>query len=114
MASSKIPNPLERRHLVERELSPEQATALADAYLAEGRADEAVVFLGKAGADDRLQAMWDEAAETGNVFLLKQIARLLPSEPTPGDWERVAEAARAGGKQLYAEAALRLAHRSGD
>ena len=113
MAKSKIPNPLERRHLVERELSREQATALADAYLAEGRAEEAVVFLAKAGAEDRLQALWADVAETGNVFLLKQIAPLLATEPTPGEWERVAEAARASGKQVYAEVALRMAHRSG-
>jgi len=111
MASSRIPNPLERRHLVERELSPEQATALADAYLAEERAEEAAVFLAKAGAQDRLRALWADAAEAGSVFLLKQIAPLLDSEPTPEEWERVAAAARASGKQLYAEAAHRLAHR---
>ncbi len=114
MAKSKIPNPLERRHLAERELSPEQATALADAYLAEGRAEEAVAFLAKAGAEDRLRALWAEAVEAGNVFLLKQIAPQLTSEPTPDEWQRVADAARANGKDFYAEAAQRLANRSDD
>jgi hypothetical protein len=114
MAKSRIPNPLERRHLVERELSPEQASALADAYLADGRAEEAVAFLAKAGADDRLRALFEEATEAGSVFLLKQIAPLLAVEPTPDDWQRAAAAARAKGNDLYAEAAQRLANRSDD
>ena len=114
MAKKEIPNPLERRHLVERELSPEQAAALADAYLADGRTEEAVAFLAKAGAEDRLQALWAEAAEAGSVFLLKQIAPLLASEPTSDEWQRVADAARANGKDFYAEAAQRLANRSDD
>ncbi len=114
MAKSRIPNPLERRHLVERELSPEQATALADVYLADGRTEEAVAFLAKAGAEDRLRALWGEAAEVGNVFLLKQIAPLLASEPTHEEWQRVADAARANGKDFYAEAAQRLANRGDD
>ena len=37
MAKSRIPGPLERRHLVERELSPAQALRHAEAYLAAGR-----------------------------------------------------------------------------
>jgi hypothetical protein len=37
MARGKLPNPLERRHLVERDLSPERSRAIAEAYLAEGR-----------------------------------------------------------------------------
>ena len=42
MARPKIPGPLERRHLIERELAPAQAIKTAEAYLAEGRAIEAV------------------------------------------------------------------------
>jgi hypothetical protein len=114
MARSRIPNPLERRHLVERELSPEQAGALADAYLADGRAEEALAFLAKAGAEERLRSLWEEAAAAGNVFLLRQIAPLLSEEPSPEEWQRVADAARASGKDFYAEAALRLSRRSDD
>ena len=74
MADSKIPNPLERRHLVEQDLPVEQALGLAEAYLAEDRADEAVAFLVKAGASDRLDALAGEAVESGDLFLLRAIA----------------------------------------
>ena len=48
------------------------------------------------------------------MFLLREIARLLATEPSRELRERVAEAARASGKLAYAEAALRQAHRSDD
>ncbi len=114
MAKPDIPNPLERRHLVERELSNDQAEAIADAYLAEERTEEAIVFLGKAGAEDRLRALWSDAAADGNAFLVREIARLLDTEPSPELWERVAESARSSGKHAYAEAALRQVLRRDD
>ncbi len=49
MAKSAIPNPLERRHLVERDATPEASLRLAEAYLAEGRGWEAIVFLAEGG-----------------------------------------------------------------
>jgi len=112
MASSKIPGVLERRHLVERELSSEQAQGIADAYLAAGRLEEAVVFLVKAGSEERLDQLREEAAESGNVFLLRAVANASGVEPRHEIWEGVAAAARAAGKDLYAETAERLAQRS--
>ena len=44
--ATRIPDPLKRRHLVEGDLDPAKALALAEAYLAEGRSQEAVAFLG--------------------------------------------------------------------
>lgn len=114
MAKSKIPSPLERRHLIERELSAEQALGLADAYLEQGRVEEAVVFLGKAGADERLDALLQEAVSHGDVFLVQSISRELGTTVPASTWEEVAEHARAAGKDLYAEAAERQAHRSAD
>ena len=61
MAATKLPNPLERRHLVERELDSSHACKLADAYLADGRSVEAVEFLSKGGARDRLEALAEQA-----------------------------------------------------
>jgi hypothetical protein len=61
VARSKLPDPLSRRHLVERELPAAQALELANAYLGEGRRVEAVDFLRKAGAADRLAALRAEA-----------------------------------------------------
>ena len=112
MAKSKIPDPIARRLLVERELSADQALAIADAYLAEDRREEAVDFLGKAGADDRLQALADEAIASGDVFLLTEISRVQGREPDSETWRRLAESARAAGKDVYAETADRHAHRS--
>ena len=56
MAKNRIPNPLERRHLVEKDLPAPQALAIAEAYLADGRSEEAVDFLRLAGEDERLGA----------------------------------------------------------
>ena len=114
MAKKGIPDPLERRHLVERELAPEHAEGLADAYLEAGRREEAVVFLGKAGASERLEALWEEAVDSGSVFLLRAVAEQLGRDPEPAVWERLAESARAAGLDVYAETALRQAHRSED
>ena len=38
MAKSKIPQPLERRHLLQRDTAPAQSLAIAEAYLEAGRA----------------------------------------------------------------------------
>jgi len=112
--ATKTPNPLERRHLIEKELSVEQALAVAEAYLAEGRDDEAVVFFGKANADDRLQELADRAVESGDVFLMTEVAKVRREEPAPEVWNRLAEAARRAGKELYAETAARHANRGED
>lgn len=114
MAKTKIPDALERRHLIERDLSARQALAIAEAYLEEGRLEEAVVFLGKAGSEDRLESLEREAVESGDVFLLSEIARVRGREPDAQTWQQLAESARRVGKELYADTAERQAHRSDD
>ena len=57
MAKAKIPDPLTRRHLVEKELPPDQARAIAEAYLADDRCLEAIDFLKLAGASEALAAL---------------------------------------------------------
>ena len=81
MAKSKIPSPLERRHLLERDLPAGQALAIAEAYLEDDRFEEAVALLARAGADDRLQVLADQAVATGDAFLLAEIAREQDREP---------------------------------
>jgi len=114
MAKSIIPNPLERRLLIEKELSAEQALAIAEAYNDAGRFAESVVFLGKAGADDRLTEMAEQAVSEGDGFLLSEISRVRQWEPEPELWSRLEESARRLGKLLYAETAHRQANRSDD
>ncbi len=114
MAKSKIPNPLERRHLVERELPTPQALAIADAYLAENRATEAPDVLRLAGADERLAELRSEAVSSGDAFLLRAVARAMEAPPKREEWRRLAEAAAAAGKERYAEEARRQAERGED
>ncbi len=111
MAKSKIPDPLARRHLLERELPPAQALRLAEAYLAEGRALEAVDFLRKAGALDRLAALRAEAVAAGDSFLLRIVTTALGEPADRETWRRLAEAAAAAGKELQAADARRQAAR---
>ncbi len=114
MAKDKIPGPLERRHLIERELSADKAVALAEAYLAEGRGAEAVVFLEKAGATDRLRELADRAVEEGDAFLFRAAGQALGEELPAERWRALAEAAEAAGKTRYAESARRWATRGED
>ena len=114
MARPKIPGPLERRHIVERKLGTAQALRYAEAYLAEGRRMEAIDFLRLAGASEQLQALRQEAVESGDVFLLRSVAAATGAEPERAEWLAVAEAAAAAGKDRYAVEARRQADRGED
>ena len=88
MGKSKIPGPLERRHLIERELDAAHAKRIADAYLEEDRKVEAIDFLEKAGAEEELESLCREARTRGDVFLLRAASTAL---------ERRAQARRLAG-----------------
>jgi len=111
MAKRTIPNPLERRHLLEHDLEPARALAIADAYIAEARSLEAVAFLRKAGAQDRLEALIQEALRQGDAFLLREVEQALGREPDATLWRQLADAAAAAGKDRYAAEARRQAER---
>jgi hypothetical protein len=113
VSRSKIPGPLERRHLIEREIAPAQALKTAEAYLAEGRSLEAVEFLAKAGDEERLQALRREATETGDLFLMRAVASAMGKPPDRDEWLALAGAAEAAGKQRYAADARRQTERGG-
>ncbi len=114
MAKSKIPSPLDRRHLIEKDLDAKQAMKIADAYLEQEMLVDAVAFLEKAEAVDRLGELRDRAIETGDVFLLTTVARALGEDPGPDQWRSLAAAAEQAGKAEYAVTALRLAERDSD
>jgi hypothetical protein len=111
MAKSKLPDPLDRRHLIERVLGSDAAQAIAEAYIDEGRVWEAIVFLVKADARIRLEALREDATQAGDAFLVREFSRALGDEPTPERWRAVAEAARAAGKERFAAQAESLAER---
>jgi hypothetical protein len=111
----RAPDPLKRRHLVEEALAAPKALAIAEAYLAAGRRFDALAFLAKAGARERLVALAREAVAEGDLFLVREIGALLGEEPGAETWNAVAEAAAAAGKERYAAEARRLAAaRSGE
>ena len=114
MASEKIPGPLERRHLIERELSAEKALGIAEAYLAADRGAEAVVFLEKAEAHDRLRSLADQALEAGDAFLFRSVGQALGEELPAERWLRLADTAEAAGKLRHAASARRWATRGED
>jgi hypothetical protein len=114
MAKTAIPNPLKRRHLIEQEIDSQQCLAIADAYQADGRHFEALQFLVKAGADDRIAALADEAVGSGDAFLLKQVADAQRSDPGPERWAQLAAVADDCGLERYAEMARRHARSSED
>lgn len=109
MARARIPDPLSRRHLVESDLDPAKAKALAEAYLAEERVIDALPFLAKAGDRERLEALRREAVEAGDPFLLRQVAEALGEPPDAAAWRELAERAAAAGKEVYATEARRNA-----
>jgi hypothetical protein len=107
MAKSTIPNPLERRHLIEKDLSDAQALQTAEVYLAASRPVEAVDFLAKAHAREQLAELRSRAIEAGDVFLLRAVARAMEEPPARAEWKAIADAAAAAGKDRYAVEARR-------
>jgi hypothetical protein len=114
VAKAKIPDPLERRHLVEKELAPDQARAIADAYLAEERWIEAIDFLKLAGAGDGLAELRKRALSQGDAFLLRAVAAAQGRPPTRDDWQKLGESATAHGLERYAVEARRQLERGDD
>ena len=109
MARSKLPDPLAKRHLLEAELEPAKAKALADGYLALGREIEALDFLKRANATEAIEALQRAALERGDVFLLRRVAQVLGRDPSREQWQALASAASAAGRERDAETASRLA-----
>jgi hypothetical protein len=56
--------------------------------------------------------MRQSAIAAGDLFLLKAVAQFIEEKPQRQDWEALAAAAEAAGKQRYAEDARRLAGRA--
>jgi hypothetical protein len=110
---SLIPDPLQRRHELEKPLEAARARAIGDAYAAEGREIEAVAFLKKGSASDALERLCATAVERGDAFLLREASLALGREPERDAWERLARAAEAAGREKYAAEAKRQVERLG-
>lgn len=106
-----IPDPLARRHELEKALDPARARAIAEAYLAEQRELEAIAFLKKAGESEALEKLCATAVERGDAFLLREACAALGREPERAAWERLARAADTHGRERYASEARRQVER---
>src|SRR5262245_65966119 len=84
--------------MVEREMAPAQALRIAEEYLAEGRELEAVDFLRKAGAGERLAELRREAIARGDAFLLRSVAVASGAPPTGDEGQALAPAAASTGR----------------
>jgi hypothetical protein len=107
VARERTPDPLNRRHLLERAIDGGQALRIAENYLAEGRRVEAIAFLERAEAHEQLQSLCEAAQTEGDVFLLKAVCRALGRDPERREWESACASAEASGKLRYAELARR-------
>ena len=108
-----IPDPLARRHELEKALEPARARAIGEAYLAEEREIEAIAFLKKAGATELLEQVCATATQRGDAFLLREACAALGGEPEIASWERLAAAAEQQGREKYAAEARRQVERLG-
>ena len=111
--SGAIPDPLQRRHELEKPLDAARARAIGEAYVAEGREIEALAFLKKASAANALERLCATAIERGDAFLLREASAALGREPEREAWERLARAADAAGLEKYAIEARRQVERLG-
>ena len=114
MARNAIPDPLERRHLVEKALPAAQALAIAEAYLAQDRCVEAIDFLRIAKADERLDELRERALTDGDAFLMRAVAGAQRRPPTREEWQRIGTNAAALGRDRYALEARRQVERGDD
>jgi hypothetical protein len=107
MAKSTVPGAIERRHLIEKEIGEAQALKIAESYLDEDRIEESLIFLEKAGANDRLAELRANAVTAGDAFLLRSIAASMGETPSRSEWSAVEAAAAAAGRDLYVATAHR-------
>ncbi len=111
MGKTKLPGPIERRHLIEGELSAAQALRYAEAYLVEGLEVDAIAFFIKAEVTEPLDVLRARSIEAGDGFLLRAVASAMGVPPKSEEWKALAEAAERAGKECYAAEALRQAER---
>ena len=111
MAKSLIPDPLSRRHELERKLEPARARAIAAAYREAGRVLESIGFLRAANAREELEEIARGAIAAGDAFLLREATSALGREPDLAAWQALAASADAAGLARYAGDARRQIER---
>ena len=81
-----------------------------DLFFAEGNFSDALDFYQKATFTDGLQKIKNAALESGDVMIFARAAKALNMEPTPADWESIAQIALGLKKYSFARHALEKAN----
>ncbi len=99
----RLPDPLKRREILYGEgVSPETLVEYGQAYEDAGRMDDALQFFEQARDRKGLERMKSHAFKTGDAFVLKRVAKVMPELVAPGDWEQMVRRAEELGKNLFA------------
>ena len=107
MSITKLPDyRLKQKILYSDHPDPEILQNYGDFFFAEGNFSDALDFYQKATFTEGLQKIKDVAMESGDVMLFQRTAKALNLEPTPADWESIAQTAINLKKYLFAQHAL--------
>ena len=100
---ARLPGPLKKRQLVYGgKTPPEELSAWGRTYIEQGNAADALEFSGAARDLEGLAKIAQTAIEEGDAFLLWGVQRAAPELVSSRDWERLARAADALGKDAFA------------
>ena len=80
-----------------------------DAFLAEGRANIALMFYERSRSRDRILKILDQGAASGDTFLVEWAQKMLPDLVTVEHWRRTGVAAMGAKKFSFARDAFRKA-----
>ena len=101
-----LPRPLARRELLYSSDTPREVlVGLAEAYLAQGLAFDAVDFYVRAKDRAGLEKMRGVAVDAGDAFILRKVHEAAPDLVSAADWQALGEHAKQLGKETYAERA---------
>jgi hypothetical protein len=107
VAQSRLPGVLKKRELLnDPKAAPEEMKALAESLAEADYLSDAIDFFRKAGDREGLTGLLDRVVAEGDYFLTLKIQQA-QGRPLAGDvWQRVADSARAQGKESFAARAL--------
>jgi hypothetical protein len=99
----RLPGVLKKRELHnDPKAAPAEMKALAQSLAEAEYLSDAIDFFRKSGDQDGLAGLVDRVAAEGDYFLAVKIEQALGRPLDGGVWQRVAETARALGKQTFA------------
>ena len=107
-----LPGYLEKRKLLYDPGTPsERLRDVADRFAEHGHLSDAIEFYGRAGCEDRLEALLEKILSEGDTFLCEQVGSALNRSLTVEQWAEVGKQAMEKKKYGYA---LRAFEKAGD